>query len=333
MGVKVAVIGAGSWGTTLAVLLADKGYEVTLWVFEPDLVKEIETKRENTLFLPGIEIPAGVSPTNSLEEAVRGKSVIVSVVPSHVARQVTLQYRRYLSEGVHLVSATKGLEEDSLLRISQVIQQLIPPRLEIRISCLSGPSFAREVSRKMATAVAVACQSEQEAIYVQHMFSSPYFRVYRNSDLIGVELAGSLKNVIAIAAGISDGLGFGHNARAALITRGLVEITRLGVAMGARQETFYGLAGMGDLVLTCTGDLSRNRTLGLRIGRGEELSRIQSGMKMVAEGVVTTRAALRLARKYQVEMPIAEQVSAILFEGRNPANAFSELMSRTLKYE
>ncbi|MCL6582970.1 MAG: NAD(P)-dependent glycerol-3-phosphate dehydrogenase [bacterium] len=333
MSEKVAVIGAGSWGTTLAILLADKGHEVTLWAFEPELVREIETKRENTLFLPGISIPAEVVPTHSLEEAVRGKSVIVSVVPSHVVRQITLHYGEYLSEGVHLVSASKGLEEGSLLRMSQVIQQSISSDRQIKLSCLSGPSFAREVAKKMATAVAVACQDEQEAIYIQHLFSSCYFRVYRNSDLIGVELAGSLKNVIAIAAGISDGLGFGYNARAALITRGLVEISRLGIALGARPETFYGLAGMGDLILTCTADLSRNRSLGLRIGRGEKLSDIQTGMKMVAEGVNTTRAALRLAREFQVEMPIAEQVSAILFEGRPPLDAFSELMSRTLKYE
>ncbi|MEW5804291.1 MAG: NAD(P)H-dependent glycerol-3-phosphate dehydrogenase [bacterium] len=332
-GEKIAVIGAGSWGTTLAVLLADKGFDVTLWVYEPDLVREIEAKRENPLFLPGVSIPSNIKPTHSLCEAVREKDVIVSVVPSHVARQVTLQYRDHLPKGAHLVSATKGLEEESLLRISQVIQQSIPSRIEIKISCLSGPSFAREVSRKMATAVAVACEDTQEAIFIQHLFSSPYFRVYRNNDLVGVELAGALKNVIAIAAGISDGLGFGYNARAALITRGLVEITRLGMAMGARQETFYGLAGVGDLILTCTADLSRNRTLGLRLGQGEKLSHILGSMKMVAEGVVTARAAIRLARKLHVEMPISEQVSAILFEERTPLDAFSELMSRTLKYE
>ncbi len=333
MGEKIAVIGAGSWGTTLAILLADKGYDITLWVYEPNLAREIETKRENSLFLPGVLIPHNVKPTYSLDEAVREKEVIVSVVPSHVARQITIQYRDHLLQGVHLVSATKGLEEESLLRISQVIQQSVPSHLKIKISCLSGPSFASEVSRKMATAVAVACEDKQEAIHIQHLFSSPYFRVYRNNDLVGVELAGALKNVIAIAAGVSDGLGFGYNARAALITRGLVEITRLGLAMGARQETFYGLAGVGDLILTCTADLSRNRTLGLRLGRGEKLSQILSSMKMVAEGVVTARAAIRLAQKFQVEMPIAEQVSGILFEDRNPLNAFSELMSRTLKYE
>jgi glycerol-3-phosphate dehydrogenase (NAD(P)+) len=333
MSENIAVIGAGSWGTTLAVLLADKGYDITLWVYEPDLVREIETKRENSLFLPGVPIPYNVIPTHSLEDAVRGKEVIVSVVPSHVARQTTLQYRNHLLQGAHLVSATKGLEEESLLRISEVIQQSVPSHLEIKISCLSGPSFAHEVSRKMATAVAVACEDNTEAIYIQHLFSSPYFRVYRNNDLVGVELAGALKNVIAIAAGIADGLGFGYNARAALITRGLVEITRLGLAMGACQETFYGLAGVGDLILTCTADLSRNRSLGLRLGHGEKLSQILGSMKMVAEGVVTARAAIRLAQKFQVEMPIAEQVFGILFEERNPLNAFSELMSRTLKYE
>ena len=333
MNEKIAVIGAGSWGTTLAVLLADKGYDVTLWVYEAELVKELETKRENTFFLPGVVIPPNLKVTNSLQEAVEAKKVVVSVPPSHAVRQLIHQYAHYLSSGVHLVSATKGVEERSLLRMSEVIQQELPSYLQIKISCISGPSFAREVSQRMATAVTVAGEDPQEATYIQHLFSTSYFRVYRNNDLIGVELAGSLKNIIAIAAGISDGLGFGYNARAALITRGLVEIVRLGTAMGAKPETFYGLAGVGDLILTCTGDLSRNRTLGQRVGQGEKLVDILPGMKMVAEGIATTRCARRLAQKFQVEMPITEQVSFVLFERKDPRDAFYELMGRALKYE
>ena len=330
---KIAVIGAGSWGTTLAILLADKGYDVILWAYEAELVRELETKRENTFFLPGLVIPSNLKVTNSLQEAVESKEVVVSVPPSHVVRQLTCQYAHYLSSGVHLVSATKGVEEKSLLRMSEVIQQEVASQLQIKISCISGPSFAQEVSKRMATAVTVACEDLEEASYIQHLFSTSYFRVYRTSDLVGVELAGSLKNIIAIAAGISDGLGFGNNARAALITRGLVEIVRLGTAMGAKAETFYGLSGVGDLILTCTGDLSRNRTVGQRVGRGEKLPDILAGMKMVAEGIATTRCALRLAQKFQVEMPITQQVSAVLFEQKDPRDAFSELMGRALKYE
>jgi glycerol-3-phosphate dehydrogenase (NAD(P)+) len=330
---RIGVIGAGSWGTTLAILLADKGYDVTLWAYEEDLVREMEMRRENTLFLPGVTIPPGIRFTHSLQEAVEAKDVIVSSAPSHAVRQVTLLYGHYLSPAVHIVSATKGIEEGSLLRISEVIEEVIPAHLQVKISCISGPSFAKEVAQRKATAVAVACRDLEEAIYIQHLFSTPYFRAYWNSDLVGVELAGALKNVIAIAAGISDGLGFGSNARAALITRGLVEMIRLGEILGAQPETFYGLSGVGDLILTCTGDLSRNRTLGLRVGRGEKLPKILSGMKMVAEGVSATRSASRLAQKYQVEMPITEQVSAILFEEKDPRDAFSELMGRTLKYE
>ncbi len=333
MNEKIAVIGAGSWGTTLAILLAEKGYQVSLWVYEPDLARKIDKTRENSIFLPGVTLPSGIRIDNSLMEAVKNKRVVVSVVPSHVVRQVTSQYQEYLSPDVHLVSATKGIEEESLLRMSEVIQQVGSPYLQIKLSVLSGPSFAKEVSQKMPTAVTVANDDLQESAYIQHLFSTSYFRVYRNNDLIGVELAGSLKNVIAIAAGISDGLGFGYNARAALITRGLAEMVRLGTSMGARAETFYGLAGAGDLILTCTSDLSRNRTLGRRLGQGENLADILNGMKMVAEGVTTTKSAAHLAQKLQVEMPITEQVRAILFEGKEPGSAFQELMARALKYE
>lgn len=330
---KIGVIGAGSWGTTLAILLAEKGYKVTLWVFEGELVWEIDRLRENTVFLPGVTIPKQVKVTNFLEEAVTGQEVIISAVPSHTVREITQQYRNFLTKGVHIVSATKGLEIGSLQRMSQVIKDMVTIDRQPTISCLSGPSFAREVSSRLATAVTLACTDQQQAGYLQQLFSRPYFRVYRNDDLIGVELAGSLKNIFAIAAGISDGLGLGANARAGLITRGLAEMIRLGTAMGAKSSTFYGLAGMGDLILTCTGDLSRNRSLGLRLGKGEKLSSIIVGLKTVAEGILTIKSAIQLAGRVQVEMPITEQLSAILFEGKDPQQAFTELMGRSLKDE
>ncbi len=330
---KIAIIGAGSWGTTLAILLSEKGYDTTLWAYEAEVIQHIETNLENSIFLPEIPIPHNLKITNSLQEAVTEKSTIVSVVPSHFLRLTTEHYCSFLSPQVHFVSATKGIEEETLLRMSQVIHQAVPSSLQINFTVLSGPSFAREVSNKKATAITVAGEDPDETKYIQQLFSTPFFRVYRNNDVIGVELAGAVKNVIAIAAGISDGLGFGNNARAALITRGLAEIVRLGKALGASSSTFYGLSGVGDLILTCTGDLSRNRSLGLRLGAGETLSAILNSSKMVAEGVKTTKSVINLAQRHSIEMPITEQVAAVLFKGKNPTEAFVELMGRSLKYE
>ncbi|HSR12685.1 MAG TPA: NAD(P)H-dependent glycerol-3-phosphate dehydrogenase [Thermodesulfobacteriota bacterium] len=326
----ISVIGGGSWGTALANLLAETLESVFLWVYEEELVGEIRLKRENPLFLPGIRLLDPVTPTHSLEEAFGGKSVIICVVPSHALREVFRKGLSHAAPGTLIVSATKGLEETTHRTASQILREIGAPG---EIACLSGPSFAREVSRKLPTAVASAASAPEAAQKVQEIFNRPYFRVYTNTDMIGVELGGAVKNVMAIAAGVSDGLGFGHNSRAALISRALSEMTRLGVALGARRETFSGLAGLGDLVLTCTGDLSRNRQVGLELGRGKTLGEIQAGTRMVAEGVRTAKALRELANQTGVEMPITEQIYRVLYEGKKPAEAVRELMSRGLRSE
>ena len=334
---KIAVIGAGAWGTGLSIVLGRKGcHEVRLWAHEKEVCESIVQQRMNLLFLAGERIPESVSPTNSLEDALRGAEIVVSVMPSHHCRGLFQSMRPHLKAEMLFVSATKGLEEGTLLQMSEVIRQVLgggngfPPRL----GALSGPSFAKEVARGDPTAVAIASLDEELARTAQAAFSDPTFRVYTNDDVVGVELGGALKNVIAIAAGVCDGLGLGHNSVAALITRGLAEITRLVVACGGRQETMAGLAGLGDLVLTCTGGLSRNRTVGVELGRGRRLQEVIAGMHgMVAEGVLTTNAAIGLARMRQVEMPIAEQMYAILHNGKPPSEAIHELMTRTAKSE
>lgn len=329
----IGVIGAGSWGTTLADLLAKKGHDVILWAYEADLVKEMEETRVNSVFLPGITLSPRLRFTNSLQEAASGKEIVLFVSPTQVFRSVLKGALPFLTEETLLVNAAKGVELDTLKTISQISAELLPARLFANFCVISGPSFAREVAQEMPTAVVAASPALEVARRIQEAFSTPCFRVYTNSDMIGVELGGSIKNVIAIAAGISDGLGLGYNPRAALITRGLAEMARLGLAMGAQASTFAGLAGMGDLVLTCTGDLSRNRTVGMQLGQGKKLADILSGMRMVAEGVKTTESAYRLARKLGVDMPITEQVYRVLHENKDPRQAVLDLMTRDLKAE
>lgn len=330
---KVAVIGAGSWGTTLADLLAKKGHAVTLWAYEPELVQQMREERVNGLFLPEITLSENLSFTNDLAEAYAGCTMILCVVPSQLVRRVMTNSLPFIPRDAVIVSASKGIEVDTLATVSEIYQEILPPELYARFAALSGPSFALEVAREMPTAVAAAAASEDVARRVQEAFTTSFFRVYRNDDVVGVELGGAIKNVIAIAAGISDGLGFGSNTRAALITRGLAEMTRLGLAMGAQAATFAGLAGMGDLVLTCTGDLSRNRSVGIQIGRGRKLAEILGEMRMVAEGVKTTESAYNLAKKLGVEMPIIDQMYRMLYENKPAREAVLELMTRNLKAE
>ncbi len=328
---QIAVIGAGAWGTALSIVLGRKGnHPVRLWAYEPEVCQSVRERRVNDLFLPGIPIPPTVIPTNSMEEALRGAGIVVSVMPSHHCRRLFQQMAGFVTPEMAFVSASKGIENETLLRMSEVIAEVLSKSgATPDIAALSGPSFAKEVARGDPTAVTVACGKPQLGAAVQREFSDPSFRVYTSTDVVGVELGGSLKNVIAIAAGICDGLGLGHNTIAALITRGLSEITRLAVAAGARPESMAGLAGLGDLVLTCTGGLSRNRTVGVELGHGRKLDDIITGMHgMVAEGVLTTKAAVGLARMYGVEMPITQQVDAILNEGKPPREAIHELMTR-----
>jgi glycerol-3-phosphate dehydrogenase (NAD(P)+) len=325
---RIAIIGAGAWGTALAIVAGRKGtHAISLWVLEPEVCESIAARRVNDRFLPGCPVPPSVQPTNSLEQALEAVDLVVSVVPSQHCRELFSAMRPHLHRNTPIVSATKGLEEETLLRMSEVIQQALAP--DIRVGALSGPSFAAEVARGDPTAVTVASSDRELAEYAQQAFSDAAFRVYTHDDVAGVELGGSLKNVVAIAAGICSGLGLGHNSVAGLITRGLAEMTRLTVACGGRPETMAGLAGLGDLVLTCTGDLSRNRTVGVELGRGRRLPEIIAGMHgMVAEGVFTTNAAVGLARRYGVEMPITEQMYSILHEGKSPREAIQDLMSR-----
>jgi glycerol-3-phosphate dehydrogenase (NAD(P)+) len=330
---KIGVIGAGAWGTALAMLLADKGRDVTLWMYEKDLAEEAARTRENRVYLPGFTLPPSISVTSSLETAAGDKQVLLSVVPSHTVRAVAAQFAPFLSPDAVIISASKGLELDTLMPLSEVFKDVLAQRHHDNLCFLSGPSFAKEVARKMPTAVSLAWYDPEVGRRAQELLSNSYFRVYTNSDVIGVELAGSLKNVVAIAAGVLEGLGYGYNTAAALLTRGLAEMARLGEAMGGSLQTFSGLAGMGDLVLTCTGGLSRNRTLGVRLGRGERLDEIMKDAKTVAEGVKTTKAARELAAKHHMHMPIVEEVYRILYEGKDPRQALKELMSRDLKAE
>lgn len=330
---RIAVIGAGSWGTALANLLAKKGREVILWAYERELVERMQATRVNDLFLPGVRLDERLSFTSELGLAVVGRQVVVLVSPSQVMRRVVTQLAAHLDGSSLLVSAAKGIENDTLLLMSEVLEEVLGGGVSGRCAYLSGPSFAREVAAELPTAVAVAAVDGEVARTVQELFRTDYFRVYTNPDVIGVEIGGALKNVIALAAGVSDGLGFGHNARAALINRGLVEMGRLGTAKGAHAETFAGLAGMGDLVLTCTGDLSRNRTVGIELGQGRKLAEILGGMRMVAEGVQTTLSAYQLAQKLGVVMPITEQMYQILYRDKDPRQAVSELMMRQQKSE
>lgn len=329
----VAVVGGGAWGTALADLLARGGRAVALWVYEEDLAAEMARTRENRVYLPGHRLAEGVHPTADLAAAVSGAEVVVSVSPSQVVRPVMGRAAPHMRPGALVVSASKGIERGSLKLMNQVLEEVLPESAARRLAVLSGPSFAAEVARGVPTAVSLACADPEAARRLQSLFAGPTFRVYTLDDVVGVELGGALKNVVALAAGISDGLGFGHNSRAALITRGLAEISRLGTALGARPLTFLGLAGMGDLVLTCTGDLSRNRTVGLRLGRGEKLWEILGSMTAVAEGVQTCEAAVGLAERVGVEVPIAREVWQVLHEEKDPRQAVEDLMSRPSRRE
>jgi glycerol-3-phosphate dehydrogenase (NAD(P)+) len=329
--VTLAIIGGGSWGTALACVLAPRFDEVRLWVYEREIAERLEATRVNDVFLPGIRIAENVRVGNSLQEALAGADIVLSVMPSHVVRAIYTEMKPFLGADARLVSATKGLEAGSLLRVSEVIRSVVGEGP--RVAVLSGPTFAREVAGGSPTALVVASEEEEFAVEVQAAFSGPTFRVYASDDPAGVEIGGALKNVIAIGAGICDGLRLGHNAVAALITRGLAELSRLAVAVGGRQETLAGLAGLGDLVLTCTGDLSRNRQVGLKLAAGVQLGQITGATPMVAEGVKTTSVAIELAKRHGVELPIAQQMDAVLNQGRPPAEAIRILMSRTLRSE
>jgi len=330
---NIGVIGAGSWGTTLANVLAKKGYKVCLWVYEQDLAERMAESRVNDLYLDGFTLSPNLSFTSDLQEAASGRELLLLVSPSQVMRRVLEQLKPALAKDCLLVSAAKGIENNTLMTMSEVLQEVLGPEVKNRSAYLSGPSFAREVAAEQPTAVAVASDNLDVAHRVQDIFSTDYFRVYTNQDVMGVEIGGALKNVIALAAGVGDGLGFNHNARAALITRGLVEIARLGEAKGAVQSTFSGLAGMGDLVLTCTGDLSRNRSVGIELGKGRKLDEILNQMRMVAEGVKTTLSAYQLAQKLDVSMPITEQMYKVLYEDKSPQEAVVDLMTRALTAE
>jgi glycerol-3-phosphate dehydrogenase (NAD(P)+) len=334
---EIAIIGGGAWGTGLAIVLGRKGtHRVRLWAHETEVCESISKTHVNERFLPGHRIPDSVDASNDLAKVLGPARVIVSVMPSQHCRQLFERMRPHLQPGALIVSATKGLEESSLQRMTEVIASVVNQKMESRhsLGALSGPSFAQEVARGDPTAITIASQDPALLQTVQQEFSDPAFRVYTNTDVVGVELGGALKNIVAIAAGISDGLGFGHNSAAALITRGLAEMTRVVVACGGRAETMAGLAGLGDLVLTCTGGLSRNRSVGVELGRGKKLPEIIAGMHgMVAEGVFTTTAAVGLAHARGVEMPITEQMHGILHDGKSPREAIQELMTRSGKSE
>ncbi len=329
----IAIIGGGSWGTALTIVLAQKGYQIRLWVYEADLVEEVNQKRQNPLFLPGFEIPDTVEATNALPRCLENAEIVLTAIPSHHCRSMYGAMLPYLNSSMIFVSATKGIENKSLLRVSELIRRVVGPAFSPSLAVISGPSFAREVAKGDPTAIVVASQDRLVAEIVQREFSGPLLRLYTSTDVVGVELGGAVKNVIAIAAGVCAGLGFGHNSVAALITRGLAEMTRLALACGGKRETLAGLAGMGDLVLTCTGALSRNRTVGLKLGEGQKLSEIVTGMRMVAEGIMTTKATIELAGQHQVEMPIAQQMYDVLYLDKNPLIAIRELMVRPLKDE
>lgn len=330
---KIGVVGGGSWGTALANLLASKGFRVNLWVYEKDVRDQIEKERENKIFLPGIRLSENIIPSNDLAEVVSGKDLVVLVVPSHLMRDITLKMADFLSKESILVSASKGIENETLLTMTGIFRETMPQIPDENFTVLSGPSFAREVAENVPTLVSVAAVDPDTATFVQHVFSTPFFRVYTNDDRIGLELGGAVKNVVAIAAGIVDGMGLGLNTRAAMITRGLAEIRRLGLKLGARYNTFAGLSGVGDLILTCTGNLSRNHTVGKKIGEGMKLGEILSEMRMVAEGVKTAKSVYNLARKLNVELPICSEVYHILYDECSPKEAVYRLMTRELKSE
>jgi glycerol-3-phosphate dehydrogenase (NAD(P)+) len=329
----LAIIGAGSWGTALAIVLAPRFPQMRLWVYEKDLAERMADAGENDVYLPGFRLPGNVEAVTGLDHALDGAGIVLSAAPSHLVRSLYEQMLPWLSPAMVFVSATKGLENVTLRRASEVIRETVAARFEPRVAVISGPTFAREAARGDPTALVVASTEAALAERIQGAFSGPTFRLYRSPDPVGVEIGGAVKNVVAIGAGVCHGLGFGSNVMAALITRGLAEITRLAVAMGGRPQTLAGLAGLGDLVLTCTGDLSRNRTVGMELARGRKLDEIVGSMKMVAEGIKTTNATADLARRFDVEMPICAQMYEMLHFGLDPREAVRRLMERSLKGE
>lgn len=330
---KIGVIGAGSWGTALAKLLAENGNDVAIWAYEAELVESINVRHENDIYLPGFRLPDNLTATNDIHHAVKDKELILSVPPSHVVRQVITQIADEIPVGVPIVSASKGIENDSLMLVSDILEDVLPMHCHPYLCYLSGPSFAKEVAGRKPTAVTVASYNHKLATMVQKIFSNDVFRCYTSSDVPGVEIGGAIKNVIAIASGAISALDLGHNASSGMITRGLSEITRAAVRLGANPLTLSGLAGMGDLVLTCTGGLSRNRTLGYQLGQGRKIEDILADMNMVAEGVKTAKSVHQLAQKLDVEMPICEQVYLVLYEGKDVREAVSDIMKRDLKRE
>ncbi len=330
---KVAIIGGGSWGTALALVLSQKSPQVRLWVYEAELVDSINRDHRNNLYMPECELPSAIQATHSLAEALAESEMVVMVVPSRHFRKVSEELKPYLRPETIVVSATKGIENQTLCRMSQILEEVLCDQSRCNIAAISGPSFAKEVARGNPTAIVVASHDKKTAEFVQSELSSATLRLYTSSDMVGVELGGAVKNVIAIAAGVCAGLGYGSNSLAALITRGLAEMTRLVVACGGKPLTLAGLSGIGDLVLTCTGDLSRNRSIGIQLGQGRKLDEIVTGMRTVAEGIPTTQATLALAKKHHVEMPIIEQMDAVLNRGKVARQAIRELMERPLKQE
>ncbi|MGA2270073.1 MAG: NAD(P)H-dependent glycerol-3-phosphate dehydrogenase [Bryobacteraceae bacterium] len=330
---SLAIIGGGSWGTALAIVLAPRFPRVRLWVYEADLAARMTETRENDVYLPGFQLPRHVEIVNQFPAVLDGAEIVLSAIPSHLVRGLYQQMLPFLNESMVFVSATKGLENGTLLRMSEVIGEVLQARLAPRVAAISGPTFAREVAWFEPTALVVASTDRALSECIQETFSGPTFRLYASSDPIGVEIGGSVKNVVAIGAGVLHGMGLGHNAMAALITRGLAEITRLAVAMGGKAQTLAGLAGLGDLVLTCGGELSRNRAVGVELAHGRKLDEIVGSMKMVAEGVKTTNAVADLARRHSVEMPISEQMFQMLHFGISPREAIQRLMERSLKAE
>ncbi|HLK68809.1 MAG TPA: NAD(P)H-dependent glycerol-3-phosphate dehydrogenase [Bryobacteraceae bacterium] len=330
---RLAIIGAGSWGTALAIVLGPRFPGTRLWVYEADLAARMRETRENDVYLPGYQLLQHVEVSSDLGTVLDGAEVVLSVMPSHLVRAIYHQMLPFVNDSMIFVSATKGLENGTLLRTSEVIHDVLQTVMEPRVAVISGPTFAREVARFEPTALVVASPDPNLTECVQGAFSGPTFRLYSSSDTTGIEIGGSIKNVVAIGAGVLHGMGLGFNASAALITRGLAEMTRLAVAMGGKAQTLAGLAGLGDLVLTCTGDLSRNRTVGVELAHGRKLDEIVSSMRMVAEGIKTTNAAVDLARRCSVEMPIAEQMFRMLHFGISPREAIQQLMERSLKGE
>ena len=327
---NVGVLGAGSWGTALSVLLSDNGHQVSVWSIDESEVKMLNEKREHELKLPGVKLPDNIVVSGNLEMTVRGKDFLVLAVPSPFTRGTARKMRPYVSDGQIIVDVAKGIEEATLMTLSRQIEQEIP---QADVAVLSGPSHAEEVGRKLPTTCVVGAKSKQTAEYLQSAFISKVFRVYTSPDILGIELGGSLKNVIALAAGIADGLGYGDNTKAALITRGIAEISRLGVKMGGKIETFSGLTGIGDLIVTCASVHSRNRRAGYLIGQGMSMQEAMDEVKMVVEGVYSAKAAAKLAKEYGVSMPIVDEVNAVLFEGKSPAKAVDDLMIRESRSE